>query len=230
MAALTSPSVAEETRGDPAMVETFTSRVGAATSESKVGETSQDGWISMRTLSSVSDAISRLQQEQVRLQKDRDRWRLKYQQLQRQIIQIEQQRDWYQADNEDQKLLIKSLQIQLGEDLEFDEEDDPTSSNEERLHQFDKDMQKKIDKQVELLEKAKKDLADARDEADDAQRGVITMFNEQKRYESHIQRLQSHVHRANNAVDKMRTEAVSLRSKNNDLRDERSNLKRQLET
>jgi len=47
-----------------------------------------------------------------------------------------------------------------------------------------------------LLDKAKKDLTDARDEADDAQRGAITMFNEQKRYESHIQRLQSEVHRS----------------------------------
>ena len=40
---LTSAQVAEEPRGDPAMVETFTPRVGAATLESKVGETSQEG-------------------------------------------------------------------------------------------------------------------------------------------------------------------------------------------
>ena len=33
-----------------------------------------------------------------------------------------------------------------------------------------------------LLDKANKDLTDARGEADDAQRGAITMFNEQKRY------------------------------------------------
>jgi predicted RNase H-like nuclease (RuvC/YqgF family) len=83
-------------------------------------------------------------------------------------------------------------------------------------------MQKKIDHQAELLEKARK-------EADDAQRGAIAKFNEQKRYKSHIQRLQSDTHRFSNAVDKMRTEAVSLRSKINDLRDERSNLERQLE-
>jgi hypothetical protein len=50
----------------------------------------------------------------------------------------------------------------------------------------------------------------------------MTLFNEQKRCESQIQRLSSEVHRANQAMDKMRTEAVSLRSKNNDLRDERS--------
>ena len=61
---------------------------------------------------------------------------------------------------------------------------------------------------------------DAQDEANDAQRGAITMFDEQKRYESHIQKLQSNVHRANTAMDKMRDEAVHLRSKNNDLRDD----------
>jgi len=56
------------------------------------------------------------------------------------------------------------------------------------------------------------------------QRSALNMFNEQKRYESHIQRLQSDVHRANSAVERMRTEAVGLRSKNNDLGDERPNL------
>ena len=61
-----------------------------------------------------------------------------------------------------------------------------------------------------------------RDEAAEAQREKMTLFNEQKRCESQIQRLSSEVHLANQAMDKMRTEAVSLRSKNNDLRDERS--------
>jgi phage shock protein A len=56
------------------------------------------------------------------------------------------------------------------------------------------------------------------------QRSALNMFNEQKRYESHIQRLQSDVHRASSAVARMRTEAVGLRSKNNDLGDERPNL------
>jgi chromosome segregation ATPase len=80
-----------------------------------------------------------------------------------------------------------------------------------------------------LLDKANKDLTDARGEADDAQRGAITMFNEQKRYKSHIQRLQSDVHRANSAVEKMRTKAVGLRMKNQDVRDERANLQRQFD-
>jgi hypothetical protein len=44
-----------------------------------------------------------------------------------------------------------------------------------------------------LIDKIKHDLRGAREEADDAQRGVITMFNEQKRYELNIQRLQSDV-------------------------------------
>jgi hypothetical protein len=49
---------------------------------------------------------------------------------------------------------------------------------EERLPQLQSERQR----QAVLLEKTKKDL-------DDAQRGAITMFNEQKRYELNIQRL-----------------------------------------
>jgi hypothetical protein len=74
-------------------------------------------------------------------------------------------------------LLIQSLHQELGEDedAEFDEEDDPhtcriqrvcekrVSQYEVHLHELDKDMQKKIDHQVELLEKTRKDLADARE-------------------------------------------------------------------
>ena len=63
------------------------------------------------------------------------------------------------------------------------------------------------------LDKVMHDLRDARVETDDAQRGAITMFNEQKRYELNIQRLQSDVHRANTSMEKMRTEAVGLRMK-----------------
>jgi hypothetical protein len=103
------------------------------------------------------------------------------------------------VENETQQQLIKSLRRELGEEeAELDEEDeDPLSRRvrrecakrvkdyEERLMRSPSDGQI----QASLLEKARKDLADARDEADDAQRGAITMFNEQKRYESHIQRL-----------------------------------------
>jgi len=73
-----------------------------------------------------------------------------------------------------------------------------------------------------LLDKADKDLKDARGVTADAQRGAIIMFNEQKCYELNIQRLQSDVHRAHSAVEKMRTEAVGLRMKNQELRDERT--------
>ena len=41
-----------------------------------------------------------------------------------------------------------------------------------------------------LIDKIKHDLRGAREEVEDAQRGTITMFNEQKRYELNIQRLQ----------------------------------------
>ena len=96
-----------------------------------------------------------------------------------------------------------------------------------RMVQVQEDMQKEMDKQNELLRRSRKECNDLRDEANDAQRGAITMLDEQKRYESHIQRLQSDVYRANNAMDKMRDEAVRLRSKNYDLRDERSRMKQQ---
>jgi phage shock protein A len=132
-------------------------------------------------------------------------------------------------------LIQQSLHKELGEDedAEFEEEDDTYTRRirreyekrvgqyEERLHELDKDMQKKIDHQAELLEKIDH-------QADDAQRGAVAMLNEQKRYESHIQRLQSDAHRSSSAVDKMRFEVVSLRRKINDLRDQRSNLERQL--
>jgi len=100
---------------------------------------------------------------------------------------------------------------------------------EARMVQVQEDMQKEIDKQVELLRRSMKECDDLRDETKDVQRGAITMFDEQKRYKSHIQRLQSDVHRANTAMDKMRDEAVRLRSKNDDLRDERSHMKQQQE-
>jgi chromosome segregation ATPase len=170
------------------------------------------------TLSSVNDAISRLQREKAGLQKDRDEWRLQHHELKKRFDLTMKQRDWYLADNKEQKLLIQSLQDELDKEAEFDEDDDPKTRRirreyekrmvqyEVRMHQLESDMQKEVDKQVELLKKAKKESDDAREEANDAQRGAITMFNEQKRYDSHIERLQSDVHRMNNAVDKMRDE------------------------
>jgi hypothetical protein len=97
-------------------------------------------------------------------------------------------------------LLIKSLHT------EFDDEDDPqlrrirrecerrVKECEERLQQSQSDMRRQLEMQAVLFEKAKKDRDDARGEADDAQRGGIIIFNEQKRYKSHIQPLQNEVH------------------------------------
>ncbi len=47
----------------------------------------------------------------------------------------------------------------------------------------------------------------ARDEAAEAQREKITLFDEQKRCESQVKRLGSEVKQTNQAMDKMRTEA-----------------------
>ena len=99
------------------------------------------------------------------------------------------------TDNTKQRQLINSLQRELGENDENDDRllrrirrecEKRVKDCEERLKQSQAEGQL----QAKLLDKAKKDLADARGEADDAQRGAITIFNEQKRYESHIQRLQ----------------------------------------
>jgi uncharacterized coiled-coil DUF342 family protein len=58
------------------------------------------------------------------------------------------------------------------------------------------------------IKKAIKERDDAKDEADDAQRSAITMFNEQKRHETHMGRMKDDIYRANIAVDKMRDESV----------------------
>jgi chromosome segregation ATPase len=125
------------------------------------------------------------------------------------------------------------LQGKLGEETEFDAEETAhmrhvrrecekrISQYEVRMVQVQEDKQKEMDKKFELLRRSRKECDDLRDEANDAQRGAITMFD--------IQRLQSDVHRANTAMEKMRDEAVRLRSKNNDLRDERSRMKQQQE-
>jgi hypothetical protein len=87
--------------------------------------------------------------------------------------------------------LIKSLHKELGDDdAEFEDDDDDPSVRrirresekrvkecEERLEEIDSGRQR----QALLLEKDDKELKDARDEAADAQRGAIAMFNEQKR-------------------------------------------------
>jgi len=178
---------------------------------------------------SVSDAITRLQQEKARVQKDLNRKGTEYNDLNNKHIRVLSQNDVLVTDNAQQRQ----------NDVEFDDDsDDPllrrirrecekrVKDCEERLKQSQAEGQL----QGQLLDKAKKDLAEARGEADDAHRGAISIFNEQKHYESHIQRLQSEVHRANSAVEKMRAETVSLRIKNQDVRDERANLQRQFDS
>ena len=71
-------------------------------------------------------------------------------------------------------------------------------------------LQNERKEQTATIEKLKKDRDDSKSEADDAHRGAISIFNKQKKHESHIQRLQAEIHRANSAVEKMRAEAVSV--------------------
>ena len=180
----------------------------------------------IRPIISSCDAISRLQQEKTRIQKNLDQKKAKYDALTHNMYLLRNERDFLH------RKMIKSLHQELaGEDAELDDDDDDpllhrlrrkcenhVKDCEERLKQSQAEGQM----QAILLDKVNKELKDTRGEADDAQRGAITMFNEQKRYELNIQRLQSDVHRSNNAMDKMRTEAVNRRMKIQELRDERN--------
>jgi uridine kinase len=123
-----------------------------------------------------------------------------------------------------QKLSIKILQDELGEEADFDAEETAQMRSvrrecekrinqyEDRMVQLQPDMQREIDQQVALLKKVTKERDDVHDEANDAQRGAVTMFNEQKRHETHMDRMKDDVHRANIAVDKMRDDKTYERS------------------
>jgi hypothetical protein len=72
------------------------------------------------------------------------------------------------------------------------------------MAQLQSDMQKEIDKQVYLLKKVTKERDDARSEANESQQSARSLFNEQKRIESQMDRMKDEVSRSNKAVDKMR--------------------------
>ena len=99
----------------------------------------------------------------------------------------------------------------------------------ESMVQLQSDMQKDIDKQVYLL-KVTKERDEAHSEFNESQQSARSMFNEQKRLESQIDRMKHEVSRLNKAVDKMRDEVIRLRSKVNELQHEKSDLKKQQES
>ena len=143
---------------------------------------------------------------------------------------------------ENQKLSIKMLQDELGEEAEFDAEETAQMRSvrrecearvnryEDRLAEITSDMQKEIDKQAQLLKKVTKERDDARKEIVESQQSARNLFNEQKRLEKSEDRLRDEVSRSNKAMDKMREEAVRLRSKVNELQHEKSDLKKQHES
>jgi len=143
---------------------------------------------------------------------------------------------------ETQKLSIKLLQDELGEEAEFDAEETVqmrsirrecetrVNNYEDKMIQLQSDMQKDIDKQVYLLKKVTKEREEARNESNESQQSARNIFNEQKRLEYQMDRSKDEVSRSNKAVDKMRDEVVRLRSKINELRDEKSDLKKQHES
>jgi hypothetical protein len=139
--------------------------------------------------------------------------------------QCKQQLERAQSLIETQNLSIKLIQEELGEEAEFNQDESPqmrsvrrecekrVNQHSERLFQLQADMDETIAKRDALLEKANKELKDAREEADDVQHGAITMFNEQKRHESHIDRMQDEVHRAKIAVDNLFSISINYSNK-----------------
>jgi hypothetical protein len=139
------------------MVETFTPRFGTVTQDSKVETSPgrqvrpaivwgqgiqirpaihlpQPSYSSSRTSAtptisqvSVSDAITRLQQEKARVQKDLDKKRAAYNDLNDKHMRALSVNEMLVADNAKQRQMINSLQRELGEnDAEFDDDsDDP---------------------------------------------------------------------------------------------------------
>jgi hypothetical protein len=85
---------------------------------------------------------------------------------------------------ETQKLSIKLLQDELGEEAEFDAEETAqmrsirrvcetrVNNYEDRMAQLQSDMQKEIDKQVYLLKKVTKERDDARSELNESQQSA----------------------------------------------------------
>jgi hypothetical protein len=94
---------------------------------------------------------------------------------------------------ETQKVSIKLLQEELGEEAEFDAEETAQMRSvrrecetrvhnyEDRMIQLQSDMQKDIDKQVYMLKIVTKERDDTRHEANESQQSTMNMFNEHER-------------------------------------------------
>ena len=92
---------------------------------------------------------------------------------------------------ETQKLSIKLLQDELGEEAEFDAEETAqmrsvcrecetrVNNYEDRMVQLQSDMKKEIDKQVHLLKKVTRERDEVRSEANESQQSAKNLFNEQ---------------------------------------------------
>ena len=131
---------------------------------------------------------------------------------------------------ETQKLSIKLLQDELGEETEFDAEETAqmrsvrrecetrVKNYEDRMIQLQSDMQKDIDKQVYLLKKVTKECDDARSEANESQQSARNLFIEQKRLEKSEDRMKDEVSRSNNAVDNRKQSVFVARSMNCSMR------------
>jgi predicted metal-dependent hydrolase len=82
---------------------------------------------------------------------------------------IVKQLEWYQSAHDTQKLLIKNLQEKLGEEAEFDPDEDPKTRRLRR--EYDKRVDQYADRMDQLqtdIHKVTKEPDDAQEEANDA--------------------------------------------------------------
>ena len=89
---------------------------------------------------SVSDAISRLQQEKTCIQKDLDQRKAEHNALTQNMFLLRNERDYLAAENDKKQQLIKSLHQELAEeDVELDDDDD-----DPLLHRLRRECEKRV--------------------------------------------------------------------------------------
>ena len=91
----------------------------------------------------------------------------------------QRQLDQVQSLYDNQNLMIKRLQEQLGKEADFDPDMDP---HVRRVHRdYESEMQEDDDEQSKTIEKLRRERTLERNEAAEAQREKLALFNKQKR-------------------------------------------------
>ena len=128
-----------------------------------------------------------LQREKTRFQQEANQRRIAFNDQTNEFQRVLSHRDQLLKDNEAQEQLIRSMRRELGEDDTAMEEDFEDTISRRVRNECKKRVKVYEDRlkrahadeeiQMAMFEQTRKELADVRDMADDAQRGAVTMFN-----------------------------------------------------